>query len=677
MTIRRLSLERKILVLVLLPLVGALIPAGIILQRTQRELTEIRALGQLAGLVWQLGELERRVDQEGTNWYFFKPTWNATEEERRSERVKQDQWRKETDQAIEDYHRLRAAVAGGSLSGPLQSALRTIEQHISELPKLRRVVDTQVDETASLGIMDGYRSFRRDINLVLPLLVDATTSDVIVRKLAVLPKLMLVRKTTMDAGGMIFFYHQQRAQKTGRTFVPSEALTLTHNLEMAEAYWADVIALSQGEVRTHLDQIHSSPEWKTVAELMTGHAQAMLNGTEPPIAGEEGWAPSWGFLFGGLATEIAQLRDDFTQTCNAAERAAHARRLWTSVTLAAAVLLVLWLTRRLCQSISRPISATAENLLAGARSASDESAAVRKSCAVVADGSAHQAAALEETSATLEEISSMTRSNSENAQRAQRSANETRAAAEQGVGQMHQLTDAMAALRTSSDDVTRIIKTIDEIAFQTNILALNAAIEAARAGEAGAGFAVVADEVRTLAQRSAHAARETTDKITAASARTNAGGEITLQVAQSLESILSRARDLENVVNAIAEASREQNSGIGQITDAIQKIDQVTQSNAAAAEETAAAAHELETRAEAFTESVQHLRTIVFGSSSLLDDVSGPVPRSALDADAPVPEVSESAGPAPAARATTPIRSLGTPAGGTPTLAGGRLSKTE
>jgi methyl-accepting chemotaxis protein len=172
----------------------------------------------------------------------------------------------------------------------------------------------------------------------------------------------------------------------------------------------------------------------------------------------------------------------------------------------------------------------------------------------------------------------------------------------------------MDALRTSSDQVSRIIKTIDEIAFQTNILALNAAVEAARAGEAGAGFAVVAEEVRSLAQRSARAAQETSEKITASTSRTKAGAEVAQHVAISLESILAKAREVEGLVNAIAKACGDQNNGIDQITKAIHQIDQVTQGNAAAAEETAAAAQELQSRSDSFRESVRGLQGIVFGT---------------------------------------------------------------
>ena len=613
MLTRGLSLERRILLLVLLPLLGGLVPGGYMVWRAHQDLMEMRNLGQLARLVWKLGDLETRLDAESTNWYFFKPTHQATDEVRQAERVKQNQWRSETDQAIAGYRGLRAQTNSGRLSLPLQAAIKNVDQHIAELPELRRVVDNQADDATSVGIMQGYRTFRDDISLVLPLLVDASRNDGIVRKLVVLPKLILARKAAMDVGGMIFYYHQLRVAKSYHKFSPTEALTLRQGADLAERHWADVIALSQGEVRQHLLAVHESPRWKQTVELLRAHSDAALNDTAPPIAGESGWEPSWQFLTTDLAKEIVRLREDFTLTCASVEQAMQDRRLWTSLSLAGGILLILWLTRGLCRSISRPIARITEGLLENSEQSVADATAVRHSCATVADGSTNQATALEETGATLDEISSMTRSNAENARSAQQSANETRASAEQGADQMKHLSEAMAALRTSSDDVTRIIKTIDEIAFQTNILALNAAIEAARAGEAGAGFAVVAEEVRTLAQRSAQAARETTAKINAASARTGSSTEITLQVAQTLESILTKARDVERLVDAISNASQQQTTGIGQISEAIHQIDGVTQRNATAAEETAKRARELENRAAGFRTAVQELRGVVLG----------------------------------------------------------------
>jgi methyl-accepting chemotaxis protein len=613
---RALGLERRILILVMLPILGGLIPGIFMVVNANRDLQEMRRLNELAKVVWKLGELDSRIDEESSNWYFFTPTFNATPDERKAERIKQDKWRIDSDATLASYRALKSEVDLPNLSAPLRDALEAVDRDIAALPDLRRNVDTQPDDQEGTAIMAAYRGFRTNIGAVLPLLVDATSSTEITRKLAALPKLMLIRKTAMETGGMIFFYHQLRAAKSERRFTPKEAITLIHGAELSEIYWADAIAFSQGKVREHLSAVHNSPEWKTVVRLLIGHGEAALNNTPPPIEGEDGWAPSWIFLQERMNIEINSLREDFTRTCTDMTEEARDRRLWASIGLFAGTAFILWLTLQLGHSISKPISATTRELLTAAESSAAEAASVRRSAAIVSDGSTNQATAIEETSSTLEEIAGITRSNAENAKSAQQSANAMRTAAERGAQQMKLLIEAMEAIRASSSDVTRIIKTIDEIAFQTNILALNAAIEAARAGEAGAGFAVVAEEVRTLAQRSAQAAQETTEKITASSLRTKAGTEVTKQVGDSLESILARACDMDRLVNAIAQASVEQTTGIQQVTHAVHQIDKVTQGNASAAEKTTAAALKLEGRAESFRRAVQNLQRIVTGDTS-------------------------------------------------------------
>jgi len=276
------------------------------------------------------------------------------------------------------------------------------------------------------------------------------------------------------------------------------------------------------------------------------------------------------------------------------------------------------------RSILKVLSGVSDNLHAGAQQTTAAATQVSTASQSLAQGATEQAASLEETSASLEEISSMTKRNAENAQRAKDLAGHARQAADTGVTDMTAMKTAMSEIKGSSDDIAKIIKTIDEIAFQTNILALNAAVEAARAGEAGAGFAVVADEVRNLAQRAAQAAKETAAKIETAIDKTHQGVEISNKVAVSLEAIVTRTREVNELVVEIASASLEQNQGISQVTQAVAQMDQVTQSNAASAEESASAAEELNAQAHALEGVVSELLTLTGQTSAATTATAAP-----------------------------------------------------
>jgi len=262
-------------------------------------------------------------------------------------------------------------------------------------------------------------------------------------------------------------------------------------------------------------------------------------------------------------------------------------------------------------SVGRVLMRLSDTLGDGASQVVAAAGQVSASSQSLAEGSSEQAASIEETSSSLEEMASMTRRNADNARNANDLAKQAREAADKGAGDMQTMSAAMEAIKVSSNDISKIIKTIDEIAFQTNILALNAAVEAARAGEAGMGFAVVADEVRSLAQRSAAAAKETADKIEGAIAKTGQGVEINSKVAAALNDIVAKVRQVDELVTEVANASREQTEGITQINTAVGQMDKVTQSNASNAEESAAAAEELNAQAGVLKQSVGELLQLV------------------------------------------------------------------
>ena len=307
--------------------------------------------------------------------------------------------------------------------------------------------------------------------------------------------------------------------------------------------------------------------------------------------------------------------DDTAKATSGAASALGTAAVVLTAGLIAALIIGMGIAFYITRSISGPIKAVATALSAGADQTSAAAGQVSSSSQSLAEGSSEQAASLEETSASLEEISGMTKRNAENAVQAKDLAGQTRTAADTGAADMEEMKRAMDAIKGSSDDISKIIKTIDEIAFQTNILALNAAVEAARAGEAGMGFAVVAEEVRNLAQRSAQSAKETAGKIEDSVKKSDHGVRICGKVAQSLGEIVGKARQVDTLVAEIAQASKEQTQGIEQVNTAVSQMDKITQSNAAGAEESAAAAEELSAQAVMLQESVTELLALVDGAN--------------------------------------------------------------
>jgi methyl-accepting chemotaxis protein/methyl-accepting chemotaxis protein-1 (serine sensor receptor) len=287
--------------------------------------------------------------------------------------------------------------------------------------------------------------------------------------------------------------------------------------------------------------------------------------------------------------------------------------LMVNLSLSMVLLGIATLAALVVRSVNRTLVTAVTELSRGADQVAVAASQVSASSHSLAQGSSEQAASLEETSASSEEINSMARSNSENSDAA---ANLVSSSQQKFVDTNHSLEQTVAAMgeiNEQSGKISKIIKTIDEIAFQTNILALNAAVEAARAGEAGMGFAVVADEVRNLAQRCAQAAKDTAELIEESIARSDDGKAKVDQVALAIRAITVESGKVKTLVDEVNLGSKEQARGIEQIGRAITQMEQVTQRTAANAEESASAAEELNAQSRALKAVVSRLSAMVGG----------------------------------------------------------------
>lgn len=276
--------------------------------------------------------------------------------------------------------------------------------------------------------------------------------------------------------------------------------------------------------------------------------------------------------------------------------------------------------------VSENISKSVTNVLTDLSQTSDNLSSLSNGLTAnshkLAEGSSEQAASIQETSSTLEESSSMVHQTTQNTKEAEILARKAKEAADKGNSEMGVMLEAMQELKRSSGEISKIIKVIDEIAFQTNILSLNAAVEAARAGDAGKGFAVVAEEVRNLAQRSAQAAKDTATIIESNIDLSEKCLAITDQVNNSLTEITDESSKVSELLSEISTASQEQEIGISQINQAISQMEHVLQANATTAQESATSADALSSCSDTVKGIMQSLSNLIYGVGKIHSNVT-------------------------------------------------------
>ncbi len=399
-------------------------------------------------------------------------------------------------------------------------------------------------------------------------------------------------------------------------------------------------SLADPETARAIEVLLTSPDFTHILRLADQALEMGVKATDFSALGSQAEYQSGPFTrveqsFATLADDVASSITSYTKQ-HLAEVRTHLVVMMAGGV--GAVLGLAVLVAFIARGIARPLEVVCRELVTAAGNGATASAVIADSSQQLSADACESASALEEISASVEELTAMTQSNLSHIQQLATLAERATHSTDAGSTQMSELVKAMAGIRSTNQDVAKILKSIDEIAFQTNLLVLNAAVEAARAGEAGAGFAVVAEEVRNLAQRSAQAARETRERIESAQGSTARGAELSQLVDERFRGISEVTREYHQFVGQIEQASSQSTTGLTQVREAIHRLDQITQRTAGTAEENAGASAELNFLVEELRRTGAVLEALVAAGQRVTAEAEfAATPRGGRPSAAPAP----------------------------------------
>ena len=613
--IKHLSLSSKILIIISLPILVLVFmgtSSGLDRYGTLRKYDEIR---DGASTVRHFGALIHELQKErGRSATFIGTKGSQFGNELTAQRAETD----ERFHPIQDWH---ATLGAGKLNGNLGDLVKKAFANLEQLQSMRASIDS-----LKVPAAESTSYYTQTIASIIAINAGfaANVDDVrIANEMASYVDYLQVKEQTgIERATLAGVFAADR-------FSGDAQSRLVTAISAQDVYFAVFKRRAVEALVSRAEELSKSPIFESVDQMR----QVALAKSSTGGFGIE--SAKWFEAASAKIDLMKQLEEQLADTYQDSVVKKHSAATQDLIVISVSVLATLVVTLGVClislKKTRRTLDRVISHLHSSSSEASDTSAQVASASVALADDASKQAAALEETSAALEEMSSMTKRNSESSKAAKDSAGQARVVAEKGAEQMKAMENAMQAISTASSEIASILKTIDEIAFQTNILALNAAVEAARAGEAGAGFAVVAEEVRALAQRSALAAKETAGRIEDSVAKSHQGAQISKDVAASFSEIHEHIKKMDEVLIEITTASVEQSQGIGEVTNAVSEMDQVTQANAARAEESAAAAELLNTQATKMLGAVAELDELVQGSNAGEEDHSVSSPGKKFD----------------------------------------------